>query len=122
MDKIFLSFDRDPIVDASHGQVDHAKLRGQEIVVKVYRPTVKELFDIDIKNLRVIEEYNKKVNQNSYGTKRDWIAIFDECATVLYQEIDYSKGLRVEFLATRFFGMTLTIYIQCFKEASSSSS
>ena len=122
MDNIFLSFDRDPIADASHGQVDHAKLRGQEIVVKVQRPTLKELFDIDLKNLRVIEEYKKKVNRNSDGTKRDWIAISDECATVLYQEIDYSKGLGVEFLATRFFGMTPAIYIQCFKEASSSSS
>lgn len=91
MDHIFLSFDRDPIVDASHGQVGHSKLRGQEIVVKVHRPALKELFDIDLKNLRVIEEYKKKVNRNSDGTKRDWIVISDECATVLYQEIYWSK-------------------------------
>lgn len=30
-----------------------AKLKGEEVVVKVQRPGLKDLFDIDLKNLRV---------------------------------------------------------------------
>jgi len=35
------------------GQVHRATLKGQEVVVKVQRPGLKDLFDIDLKNLRV---------------------------------------------------------------------
>lgn len=35
------------------GQVHRAELRGKEVVVKVQRPGLKALFDIDLKNLRV---------------------------------------------------------------------
>ena len=83
MDMVFDRFDRDPIAAASlgalfsawkvlgftvfittvttiiitveliSGQVHRAKLRGKEVVVKVQRPGLKALFDIDLKNLRV---------------------------------------------------------------------
>ncbi|KAG7034167.1 hypothetical protein SDJN02_03894 [Cucurbita argyrosperma subsp. argyrosperma] len=72
-------------------QVHRARLKGQEVVVKVQRPSLKELFDIDLKNLRVIAEYLQKIDPKSDGAKRDWVAIYDECANVLYQEIDYTK-------------------------------
>lgn len=35
------------------GQVHRARLNGKEVVVKVQRPGLKDLFDIDLKNLRV---------------------------------------------------------------------
>lgn len=35
------------------GQVHRARLKGEELVVKVQRPGLKDLFDIDLKNLRV---------------------------------------------------------------------
>ncbi|KAJ7530361.1 hypothetical protein O6H91_14G000800 [Diphasiastrum complanatum] len=91
VDKVFQRFDRDPIAAASLGQVHRARLRGQEVVVKVQRPGLKDLFDIDLKNLRVIAENLQKIDPKSDGAKRDWVAIYDECATVLYQEIDYCK-------------------------------
>lgn len=106
VDQIFERFDRDPIAAASLGQVHRARLRGQEIVVKVQRPALKELFDIDLKNLRVIAEYLQKVDPKSDGAKRDWVAIYDECATVLYQEIDYSKeAANAELFAKNFRGI-----------------
>jgi len=37
----------------SVGQVHRARVKGQEVVVKVQRPGLKDLFDIDLKNLRV---------------------------------------------------------------------
>ncbi|KAE9602815.1 hypothetical protein Lal_00049486 [Lupinus albus] len=91
LDGIFDQFDYEPIAAASLGQVHRAKLKGQDVVVKVQRPGLKGLFDIDLKNLRVIAEYLQKVDPKSDGAKRDWVAIYDECASVLYQEIDYTK-------------------------------
>ncbi|KAJ3676183.1 hypothetical protein LUZ60_003595 [Juncus effusus] len=88
---IFDRFDFEPIAAASLGQVHRASLKGQEVVIKVQRPGLKDLFDIDLKNLRVIAEYLQKVDPKSDGAKRDWVAIYDECAYVLYQEIDYTK-------------------------------
>ncbi|KAH7520691.1 hypothetical protein FEM48_Zijuj08G0172000 [Ziziphus jujuba var. spinosa] len=91
LDDVFDWFDYEPIAAASLGQVHRARLKGQEIVVKVQRPGLKDLFDIDLKNLRVIAEYLQKIDPKSDGAKRDWVAIYDECASVLYQEIDYTK-------------------------------
>jgi hypothetical protein len=34
---------------------------------------------------QVIAEYLQKVDPKSDGAKRDWVAIYDECASVLYQ-------------------------------------
>ncbi|XP_074575108.1 protein ACTIVITY OF BC1 COMPLEX KINASE 8, chloroplastic-like [Curcuma longa] len=91
LDDVFDQFDFEPIAAASLGQVHRAKLKGQEVVIKVQRPGLKDLFDIDLKNLRVIAEYLQKLDPASDGAKRDWVAIYDECASVLYQEIDYNK-------------------------------
>ncbi|MCO5548595.1 hypothetical protein L7F22_002055 [Adiantum nelumboides] len=101
--QIFDQFDPDPIAAASLGQVHRAVLRGEEVVVKVQRPGLKELFDIDLKNLRVIAENLQKLDPKSDGAKRDWVAIYDECAAVLYQEIDYNKeGANAERFANNF--------------------
>ncbi|XP_030496214.2 protein ACTIVITY OF BC1 COMPLEX KINASE 8, chloroplastic [Cannabis sativa] len=103
VNEIFDRFDYEPIAAASLGQVHRAKLKGQEIVVKVQRPGLKALFDIDLKNLRVIAEYLQKIDPKSDGAKRDWVAIYDECASVLYQEIDYTKeAANAELFASNF--------------------
>lgn len=102
----FDRFDYEPIAAASLGQVHRAKLKGQEVVVKVQRPGLKDLFDIDLKNLRVIAEYLQKIDPKSDGAKRDWVAIYDECASVLYQEIDYTKeATNAELFASNFKNM-----------------
>ncbi|KAI3794546.1 hypothetical protein L1987_37178 [Smallanthus sonchifolius] len=101
--EIFDYFDFEPIAAASLGQVHRARLKGQELVVKVQRPGLKDLFDIDLKNLRVIAENLQKLDPKSDGAKRDWVAIYDECANVLYQEIDYTKeAANAELFASNF--------------------
>lgn len=103
---IFDKFDYEPIAAASLGQVHRAILKGQDVVIKVQRPGLKGLFDIDLKNLRVIAEYLQKVDPKSDGAKRDWVAIYDECASVLYQEIDYTKeATNAELFASNFKSM-----------------
>ncbi|PWA88359.1 UbiB domain [Artemisia annua] len=101
--EVFDYFDFEPIAAASLGQVHRARLKGQDIVVKVQRPGLKDLFDIDLKNLRVIAENLQKLDPKSDGAKRDWVAIYDECANVLYQEIDYTKeAANAELFANNF--------------------
>ncbi|XP_078444473.1 ABC2 homolog 13 [Wolffia australiana] len=101
--ELFDRFEYEPIAAASLGQVHRAKLNGQEVVIKVQRPGLKDLFDIDLKNLRVIAENLQKIDPKSDGAKRDWVAIYDECANVLYQEIDYTKeAANAELFAKNF--------------------
>lgn len=84
---LFRDFEDRPIAAASLGQVHRAILHGGEIVaVKVQRPGLKKLFDIDLRSLKLIAEY---FQQNETLGTRDWIGIYDECSKVLYEEIDY---------------------------------
>lgn len=57
VEEIFEEFDFKPIAAASLGQVHLAKLNGERVVVKVQRPGLKELFDVDLKNVRVIAQW-----------------------------------------------------------------
>ena len=90
LDEVFDEFDREPIAAASLGQVHQARVNGQRVVVKVQRPGLKELFDIDLKNVRVLAQWLQNVDPKSDGAARDWVAIYDECSRILYQEIDYT--------------------------------
>ncbi|KNA19189.1 hypothetical protein SOVF_063740 [Spinacia oleracea] len=89
VDILFKEFEDQPIAAASLGQVHRAILHnGEKVVVKVQRPGLKRLFDIDLQNLKLIAEYFQR-SESLGGPTRDWIGIYDECATILYQEIDY---------------------------------
>ncbi|KAG9134187.1 hypothetical protein Leryth_024028 [Lithospermum erythrorhizon] len=86
---LFKEFEDQPIAAASLGQVHRAILHnGEKVVVKVQRPGLKKLFDIDLKNLKLIAEYFQK-SETLGGPTRDWIGIYEECAKILYEEIDY---------------------------------
>ncbi|KAK4768416.1 hypothetical protein SAY87_003557 [Trapa incisa] len=89
VDIIFREFEDRPIAAASLGQVHRALLHnGERVVIKVQRPGLKKLFDIDLKNLKLIAEYFQR-SETLGGPTRDWVGIYEECATILYQEIDY---------------------------------
>ncbi|KHN43977.1 Hypothetical protein glysoja_026016 [Glycine soja] len=86
---LFEEFEDRPIAAASLGQVHRAILHnGEKVVIKVQRPGLKKLFDIDLKNLKLIAEYFQR-SETFGGPLRDWIGIYEECKTILYQEIDY---------------------------------
>ena len=90
---VYEEFSDDALAAASLGQVHLAKLKmtGEQVIVKVQRPGLKEIFDIDLKNLRVIAQWLQKVDPKTDGAARDWVAIFDETARVLYDEVDYQN-------------------------------
>ncbi|KAJ1415591.1 UbiB domain [Sesbania bispinosa] len=86
---LFKEFEDRPIAAASLGQVHRAVLHsGEKVVIKVRRPGLKKLFDIDLRNLKLIAEYFQR-SETLGGATRDWIGIYEECATILHQEIDY---------------------------------
>jgi predicted unusual protein kinase regulating ubiquinone biosynthesis (AarF/ABC1/UbiB family) len=93
IDEVFDDFDDVALAAASLGQVHLCKLKttGEQVIVKVQRPGLKEIFDIDLKNLRVIAKWLQSVDPKNDGAKRDWVAIFDETARVLYDEVDYTN-------------------------------
>ncbi|KAL6600598.1 hypothetical protein ACP70R_045398 [Stipagrostis hirtigluma subsp. patula] len=85
----FKEFEDRPIAAASLGQVHRAVLHnGERVAVKVQRPGLKRLFDIDLKNLKLVAEYFQR-SETLGGPSRDWIGIYEECSKILYQEIDY---------------------------------
>ncbi|CAM0950764.1 unnamed protein product [Alopecurus aequalis] len=61
---------------------------GERVAVKVQRPGLKKLFDIDLRNLKLVAEYFQR-SEKFGGPSRDWIGIYDECSKILYEEIDY---------------------------------
>ena len=66
-------------------QVHRATLHtGEDVVVKVQRPGLRALFDIDLANLRQLATIIDKGDE-----ARDVLGIYEECATILYREIDY---------------------------------
>lgn len=103
--EVFEEFDAVPIAAASLGQVHTAKVNGERVVVKVQRPGLKDLFDIDLKNVRVLAQWLQKLDPKSDGAARDWVAIYDECSRILYQEIDYRlEGANADRFRTNFAG------------------
>jgi len=87
----FASIEKEPFSAASLGQVHLARLKknNELVVIKVQRPGLKSLFDVDLKNLRVLAKWFQAVDPKTDGAARDWVAIYDECARILYDEIDY---------------------------------
>jgi predicted unusual protein kinase regulating ubiquinone biosynthesis (AarF/ABC1/UbiB family) len=101
----FTDFERNPIAAASLGQVHRARLNGKRVVVKVQRPGLRELFEVDLKNLRVLAQWLQKIDPKTDGAARDWVAIYDECKNVLYQEIDYvNEGTNAALFRSNFAG------------------
>ncbi len=90
INKLFLSLDPTPLAAASLGQVHKAKLHsGEEVVVKVQRPGLKQLFTVDLAILRQIARYFQ--NHPKWGKNRDWLGVYDECCRILWEETDYLK-------------------------------
>lgn len=88
LNKLFRHFDPVPIAAASLGQVHKAQLHsGEEVVVKIQRPGLKQLFTIDLAILKKIANYFQ--NHPKWGKGRDWLGIYDECCRILWLETDY---------------------------------
>jgi predicted unusual protein kinase regulating ubiquinone biosynthesis (AarF/ABC1/UbiB family) len=99
---IYRDFDEEPIAAASLGQVHKARLHtGEDVVVKIQRPGLKQLFDLDFvvvgKLLRLMRRWF------SWVRKYQLESVFDEFFVILYQEIDYiQEGRNADRFRTNF--------------------
>ncbi len=85
---LFHSFEPIPLAAASLGQVHKAVLHsGEAVVIKIQRPGLKKLFEIDLQILKGISRYFQ--NHPKWGKGRDWMGIYEECCKILWEEIDY---------------------------------
>jgi predicted unusual protein kinase regulating ubiquinone biosynthesis (AarF/ABC1/UbiB family) len=99
---VYLDFDQEPIAAASLGQVHKAKLHtGEDVVVKVQRPGLRKLFDLDS---QVIAKLLKFARRWFPWTKKYQLEeIYGEFFTILYQEIDYcQEGRNADRFAANF--------------------
>ncbi|MBW4523732.1 MAG: AarF/ABC1/UbiB kinase family protein [Phormidium tanganyikae FI6-MK23] len=104
IEELYRSFDPIPLAAASLGQVHRAQLHsGEEVVVKVQRPALRQLFEIDLQILKGITRYFQ--NHREWGKGRDWIGIYEECCKILWEEIDYlNEGRNADAFRRNFRG------------------
>ncbi|MEA5575097.1 AarF/ABC1/UbiB kinase family protein [Anabaena sp. UHCC 0451] len=100
--ELFQSFEPVPLAAASLGQVHKAVLHsGESVVIKVQRPGLKKLFEIDLQILKGIARYFQ--NHPKWGRGRDWMGIYEECCRILWEEIDYlSEGRNADTFRRNF--------------------
>ncbi len=102
--ELFYNFEPIPLAAASLGQVHKAVLHtGESVVVKVQRPGLKKLFEIDLQILKGITRYFQ--NHPKWGRGRDWLGIYEECCRILWEEIDYlNEGRNADTFRRNFRG------------------
>jgi len=88
-DSVFQNFSDEPLAAASLGQVHTAMYKGKKVAIKVQRALLKELFDVDLKNLKKLAELLDRFDPKTDGADRDWVSIYEESERLLYLEIDY---------------------------------
>lgn len=89
LSELFDSFELEPIAAASLGQVHRAVYEGRQVAVKVQRSGLRELFDVDLKNLRALAVLADKLDSRTGTDDASWERVYDESARLLWEEIDY---------------------------------
>lgn len=88
-DEIFKDFSEEPLAAASLGQVHTAMYKGKKVAIKVQRAGLKELFDVDLKNLKKLAALLDRFDPKTDGADRNWVSIYEESERLLYEEINY---------------------------------
>lgn len=87
VDEVFDEFDDEPVAAASIGQVHRASIGGREVAVKVQRPDAQEKIRADIVLLTQMARLAKQRIKRWQFV--DTVAVVDEFARAIRQELDY---------------------------------
>ena len=72
-DEVFDNFSEKPLAAASLGQVHTAMYKGKKVAIKVQRAGLKELFDVDLKNLKKLAALLDKFDPKTDGAGKSSI-------------------------------------------------
>ncbi len=87
VDQVFDAFDDRPLASASLGQVHRARVRDQKVVIKVQRPDIHRLLEVDLAALRVVVGWLK--HYPPVARRADLDALVAEFSRTLWAEVDY---------------------------------
>lgn len=111
LEQAFESFEAEPIAAASLGQAHRAVLGPEladdlgyeSVIVKVLRPGIQEIVEVDLRALRRVGGWLSKIRLVS--KRADAPKLVEEFATTSYQEIDYlNEAGNLERFANQFVG------------------
>lgn len=121
----FARFDETPLAAASLGQAHRAWLKPEEsdealgdaVVVKVQRPFIEQIVEIDLAALRVVARWIMRYRP--IGRRADVPALLEEFARTLWEELDYiSEADNVERFAAMYAGSQEVIIPAVYREHS----
>jgi predicted unusual protein kinase regulating ubiquinone biosynthesis (AarF/ABC1/UbiB family) len=109
IEKLFFSFEKAPVAAASLGQVHRARLFPHDtealgfdnVVVKILRPNIEQIVEVDMSAIRVVGGWLKRYRPVS--DRVDVPVIVEEFAATIREELDYlSEGKNAEAFAANF--------------------